>query len=157
MVMDVMNAAIRLGELHGLFGTFERSGIRHRLSLFADDVVLFTKPIAEEAVAAVQILNAFGMASRLRCNLGKSSASPIRCANIDLQHVLSALSCPLKEFPMQYLGLRLSPARLSKTQLQPLVDKIAGHVPTWKAGIFERSGRLILINSTIAATHSITC
>jgi hypothetical protein len=32
------------------------------------------------------------------------------------------------------------------------VDKIAGHIPTWKASMLERSGRLILIDSSIVAT-----
>ncbi|KAK1694879.1 hypothetical protein QYE76_011576 [Lolium multiflorum] len=52
----------------------------------------------------------------------------------------------------KYLGLLLSPIRLSKTDLQPLVDKLARHVPTWKSKLLERSGRLVLINSTLTAT-----
>jgi hypothetical protein len=49
-------------------------------------------------------------------------------------------------------GLPLSPVRLTKADLQPLVDKLAGQIPTWKAAMLERSGRLILIDATLAAT-----
>ena len=152
MIIDVLNAAFQLAEECGLFESLERVGIRHRLSLFADDVVLLIKPIPEEAEAALQLLRVFGEASGLRCNLAKSSASPIRCEGLDLRQVTTILSCPIKPFPIQYLGLPLSLVRLSKTDLQPLVDKIAGHVPTWKASLLERSGRLVLLDSTLTAT-----
>ena len=126
--------------------------MRHRLSLFADDVAIFIKPSVEEAQAAIDILRLFGSASGLHCNLGKSSISPIRCEEVDLQPVLDVLECPIRNFPIQYLGLPLSVGRLSKSDLQPLIDKVAGHVPTWKAGLLKKSDRLILMDSTLTAT-----
>jgi hypothetical protein len=135
-----------------MFSVFERSRIRHRLSFFADDVVLFIKPNQEEAQAALQLVTAFGVASGLHCNLLKSLVSPIRCRDEDVQTTTTVLNCPVKPFHVKYLGLPLSLVRLTKADLQPLVDKIAGHVPTWKASLLERSGQLILIDSTIAAT-----
>ena len=126
--------------------------MRHRLSLFADDVVLIIKPSVEEATAAIGLLQLFGNASGLHYNLTKSSVSPIRCEGIDLQPILEVLACPVREFPIQYLGLPLKIGRLTKSDLQPLVDKVAGHVPTWKAGLLKRSGRLILMDSTLTAT-----
>jgi hypothetical protein len=117
--MNVLTAAVKLGEAQGLFAEFERSGIRHRLSLFADDVVLFIKPSEEEAQAALQLVEAFGVASGLRCNLNKSSVSAIRCTEENLRQVTDVLQCPAKPFPIQYLGLPLSPVRLTKADLQP--------------------------------------
>jgi hypothetical protein len=78
--------------------------------------------------------------------------SPIRCEQIDLAPIVDLLNCPIKAFPIQYLGLPLSPIRLSKTDLQPLVDKLARHVLTWKSKLLECSGRLVLVNSTLTAT-----
>ncbi|KAK1631503.1 hypothetical protein QYE76_005818 [Lolium multiflorum] len=71
---------------------------------------------------------------------------------MDLQNLLNVLQCPIKNFLVQYLGLPLSLVRLSKRDLQPLVDKVAAHVPRWKAGMLERSGRLVLVDSTLTAT-----
>ena len=88
--------------------------MKHRLSLFADDVVLLIQPSASEAAAALQLLIVFGMASG---NLNKSSVSPIRCEGLNLQPVLDVLDCPLKQFPITYLGLPLSSIRLTKNQL----------------------------------------
>jgi hypothetical protein len=65
---------------------------------------------------------------------------------------MDILRYPLQQFDVQYLGLPLSLVRLSKRDLQPLVDKVAAHVPTWKAKLLERSGRLVLVNSTLSAT-----
>jgi hypothetical protein len=152
LMMDVFNAVIKFAEQNGIFSPFARSGIRHRMSLFADDVVLMIKHVLAEAESAQEILHYFGEASGLRCNLAKSSASPIRCEDVDLQSLLNVLQCPIKKFPVQYLGLTLSLGRLSKRDLQPLVDKVAVHVPTWKAGMLERSGMLVLVDSTLTAT-----
>jgi hypothetical protein len=109
-------------------------------------------PEKVEAEAVVQILQTFGAASGLHCSLAKSSASPISCEEIDLQPILAVLQCPVRHFPVQYLGLPLSLVRLSKRDLWPLVDKVAGHVLAWKASLLERSVRPILLDSTMAAT-----
>ncbi|KAK1686028.1 hypothetical protein QYE76_046876 [Lolium multiflorum] len=77
LMMDVFNAVIKFEEENGLFSPFARSGIRHLMSLFANDVVLMIKPVPAEADAARQILHSFGEASGPRCNLAKSSASLI--------------------------------------------------------------------------------
>ena len=143
LVIDVLNVVFRLAEEWGLFTPMTDCEVRHRLSLLADDVVLFNKPTMAEAATAIQILELFGGASGLRCNLMKSSASPIRCDGIDLQPILQVLGCPLKTFQIQYLGLPLSVGHLTKAEIQPLVDRLARHVPSWKASLLQRSGRLI--------------
>jgi hypothetical protein len=100
--MDVLTAVIKLVEYQGLFHAFEKSGVRHRLSLFADDVVMFIKPTREEATTALQLVGTFGVASGLRCNLAKSSASPspIRCTEQELLDTMQVLDCPVKPFPV---------------------------------------------------------
>jgi hypothetical protein len=119
--------------------------------LFSDDVVLLIKPSVGEASAVVELLRQFGEASGLNHNLEKRSVSPIRCDGVDLQPALDILGCPIKAFPIQYLGLPLSIYRLSKADLQPLVDKIAGGVSAWTATLLKKSGRLVYINAKLAA------
>jgi hypothetical protein len=87
LIMDVFTASIRLAEEHGIFMPFERSGIKHHLSLFADDVVMPIKPSTAEVEVAIQLLQHFGKASSLHCNLMKSSASPIRCHTSHYSHL----------------------------------------------------------------------
>lgn len=61
------------------------------------------------------------------------------------------LGGPVNEFPIRYLGLPLSTSPLSKKDLQPLVDRIARYIPSWKASLLKIGGRLILVNSTLMA------
>ena len=49
-----------------------------RISIFADDVALFVKPLRQDLETVQLILNAFGEASGLKVNYAKSSAIVIR-------------------------------------------------------------------------------
>jgi hypothetical protein len=44
---------VKLAEEHGLFSPFKSSGTKHRMSLFADNVVILMKPSLLEAEAAL--------------------------------------------------------------------------------------------------------
>jgi hypothetical protein len=67
---------------------------------------------------------------------------------IDLQPVLEVLGCPVKSLPGT--GPSFVVTRLSKTELQPLVDKVAGNVPTWISSHLKKGGRLVCMNSKLA-------
>jgi hypothetical protein len=47
--------------------------------------------------------------------------------------------------PMRYLGLPLSLKKLTRDQLQPIIDRIAGQLPGWKADLLTKPGRRILV------------
>ena len=59
-------------------------------------------------------------------------------------------------FPIRYLGIPLGLRKLGKTELQPLVDKVANRLPIWKANLLNRAGRTVLIKNTLSAipTHT---
>lgn len=153
LVIDILTAIIMRGEQEMLFGSLDRWGIRHRLSVNADDVVLLIRPLVSEAEAVVGLLKAFGADSGLHCNLAKSFASLIRFDEANLQAILHTLACPVKCFPVRNLELPLSAKQLTKNDLQPYVDRAAGHLPTWKASLLRSTGRLVLINSTLTAIY----
>ena len=44
LVMDVLNAMMDYAELNGVFEKLDRWGVRHRLSLYADDMAIFLRP-----------------------------------------------------------------------------------------------------------------
>ena len=54
----------------------------------ADDATIFINPLKEDLEATTAILHEFGKISGLHINLQKSSVHPIRCQDIDLDHVL---------------------------------------------------------------------
>jgi hypothetical protein len=57
----------------------------------------------------------------------------------------------LQSFPCKYLGVPLSTKQLSKTDLQPLVDRVVAGLTTWKAGLMTRAGRAVLVRTNMSA------
>uniref|UniRef100_A0A8R7K072 Reverse transcriptase domain-containing protein n=1 Tax=Triticum urartu TaxID=4572 RepID=A0A8R7K072_TRIUA len=101
----------------GLLEPLAHIGMRQRLSIFADDVVVFIKPKPMELHICKNILVMFGEASGLRINMVKSVALPIRCNDQEAAMVCEGLGCPRGNFPIKYLGLPLSLRKQSAAQL----------------------------------------
>jgi hypothetical protein len=51
----------------------------------------------------------------------------------------------MSEFPCRYLGLPLFLKKLTRDQLQPVIDRIADQLPGWKADLLTKPGRWILV------------
>jgi hypothetical protein len=64
--------------------------------------------------------------------------------------VTSLFPCQLVEFPIKYLGIPLSVAKLPRSALQLLVDRVVDRLKTWKGRLLCRSGRLTLIKMTLS-------
>jgi hypothetical protein len=114
----ILSSMFMAAENRGLLQSLGGADIRSRVSIYADDVVLFIKPIDADLNCAKMILNCFGSASGLVTNMLKSSAIPIRC---DVQQVLagcSVLQCSPASFPCMYLGLPISDKKLRKCDLK---------------------------------------
>jgi hypothetical protein len=51
----------------------------------------------------------------------------------------------------KYLGLPLSVKKLTKEQVQPIIDRIADQLPGWKANLMTKIGRKILVQSMLTS------
>jgi hypothetical protein len=127
------------------------STIKHRISLYADDVVVFVSPVETYLILIKTILDLFLRATGLVANFVKSQAFPIHCDERNTDMIAELLGCAVASFPCTYLGVPLSSGRLSKAAMQPLVVKVANRIPAWKGRLLNRSGRLILVQSTLCA------
>jgi len=145
LVMDVLNQMFTRAAEVGLLQPLSRRPIQHRISLYADDVAIFLQPNAADINLSLQLLNLFGDASGLRTNVQKSNVLPIHCAEDDLAPIQNLLPCEMLEFPCKYLGLPLTIKKLTKTQVQPIIDKIADQLPGWKADLMTRAGRVVQV------------
>jgi hypothetical protein len=96
----------------GLLQPLAPRALQHRVSLYADDVVIFLRPAAMDINVILDCLQLFGDASGLRTNVQKSSVYPIRCGDQDLAMLKNMLPCELAEFPCRYLGLPLAIKKL---------------------------------------------
>jgi hypothetical protein len=75
----------------------------------------------------------------------KNSVFPIRCDATKRAVVQQLLPCELSDFPCRYLGLPLSLKKLTKDQVQPIIDRIVDQLPGWKADLLTKPGRKVLV------------
>lgn len=151
LVMDVLNNLIGKACTEGLLQPLSTRCIHHRVSLYADDVVVFLRPVASDLEMMDALLQLFGAAMGLKTNIQKSCVSPIQCSEDDLAMVETHFPCEIQEFPCKYLGLPLSLRKLTRVQLQPLIEKVADHLPGWKADLLNRVGRATYVQSVLTS------
>jgi hypothetical protein len=152
LAMDVLSSLFRAAKCRGLLHSLEGAGVRNRLSIYADDVVLFVKPIEDDLkCVGVMLLNCFGSASGLVTNMNKSYAIPIRCEEHVVQEGYNVLRCSLAAFPCSYLGLPISDRKLKRIDLMMWIDKIADRLPNWKARLLNLAGRTTLVRFVLSA------
>ncbi|KAM0866294.1 hypothetical protein ACQ4PT_042721 [Festuca glaucescens] len=149
--MEVLTAAIKKATEVHFFANMAGISELQRISVYADDVIIFCKPVRAELASVKAILQMFGDASGLCVNYRKTSATLIRGQEGDAERVMEVLGCEMEEFPIKYLGMQLALRPLTKAEWQPMIDKVIHCVPAWQRGMIEKSGRLILIKSVIAA------
>jgi hypothetical protein len=139
------------GVLENLFDNLASMSPLHRISVYADDVVLFLKTESQELWAVRHILSLFGEASGLQVNYRKTTATLIRGSEEQEERTTRIIGCELAKFPIKYLGMQLALRPLTTAEWQPLLDQVVKSVPTWQRGLIRREGRLVLINSVVAA------
>lgn len=99
----------------------------------------------------MEILTAFGQASGLITSASKSAVYPIQCDHLDVEDIMQWFHCQIKSFPCTYLGLPLHIKRLRRVDLQPLIDKMATRLPTWKSRLLNKARHLRLMNSVMSS------
>jgi hypothetical protein len=150
--MDALAGMFRLAEQLGVLESLRLAGIKHRISLYADDLVVFARPESRDLQAVHAILRCFGGASGLHVNLAKSAAAPIRCSSAMVDNIAPDIACPLMQFPCVYLGLPLSIGRLRKGDLELVLDKLAAKLPHWKARLLTKEGRVTYVHAIMTAS-----
>jgi hypothetical protein len=125
--------------------------IPFRVSMYADDMVLFQAPTQVDLQMAKAILELFEKASGLGCNVAKCQMVHIHCSHEQVALAQDLFPCPIKDFLMVYLGVPLSTGKMAKSVFQMMIDRMVDKLPAWKGCLLHRNGRLMLIKSTLAA------
>ena len=138
--MHYLQQLFQLAMENGSLSALRGQHAKLRLSLYADDVVIFLNPVKEEMETVIQIMRSFGDATGLRINLEKSSAASIQCQDIDLDQVLSAFLGQRVGFPITYLGLPSVLGRLRLVHIQPVQDKALAKLAGWQCKLLNPEG-----------------
>lgn len=151
LAMDVLNRLFEIATEEGWLSPLKGHHARLRLSLYANDAVVFTNPRREDISCIMQIMIAFGEATGLKINMSKSIVAAIRCSGIDMEEVLSDFSGARVGFPMQYLGMPLTLARTRLVHLRYIQDRVKDKLAGWQGKLITVAGRKELIKSVINA------
>lgn len=151
LVMDILGHLVIKAKEEGLLLPLSSRPLRHRISIFADDVVLFICPEASDIEVTLDILQLFGDASGLRNNIQKSNVFPIRCGENEMAAVHDLLLCGISFFLCKYLGIPLSLEKLTREQIQPIIDWIADQPPGWKSDMMNRDCRRIQVQYVLSS------
>jgi len=128
-----------------------RRALQHRISLFADDVVIFLRPSASDIEITLDSLQIFREASCLKTNVQKSSVLPIHCTEEDKATLQEHLPCLISDFPCKYIGVPPSRLKLTKARIQPIIDKIGDRLPSWKADLLTKAGRKVFVQFVLTS------
>jgi hypothetical protein len=84
LAMDTLGFLFSKAEEAGLLQPLSTTQRLHRVSMYADDVALFLHPLADDILAALEILHLFGPSSGVQNNESKSNVYPIQCSEEDI-------------------------------------------------------------------------
>jgi hypothetical protein len=79
LVMEALSAKFRRVDSWSLFQPLGSRPIPHRVSLYADDMMLFVAPRQQDLNLVRSILLAFEGVSGLGCNMAKCQMAPLCC------------------------------------------------------------------------------
>jgi len=151
LIMEVLNHLISWLDEQGFLTPLGITALPFRISLYANDAVMFVVPKVEDLLVVKAAVQVFGKASGLFSNLDKSVATPIGCSEQEMTLVRYTLSCKIENFPCRYLGIALSMYKLKRLDEQRLVDSVASRIPQWKGRLLNMAGKTALAKATLSA------
>lgn len=122
LVMEAFNLSFQWMDREYMFTRLP--GLVKRISLYADDVVVFLAPVAHDLLSLRSLLQLLGQASGLFTNLAKCVATPLHCSEEMVAAVQQVLSCRVEHFPSKYLGIPLSIFRFLRASEQSLTTAL---------------------------------
>ncbi|XP_010534653.1 PREDICTED: uncharacterized protein LOC104810153 [Tarenaya hassleriana] len=116
---------------------------------FADDVMIFTTGDAQSLVHVKEILATFSGYSGLHLNMAKTEIFLGGMTQQEASDLSASLGIQVGTLPVRYLEVPLSHSRMSKSDYQPLLDRIKAKLTSWTTKKLSYAERIQLISSVI--------
>jgi hypothetical protein len=139
LVMEPLYRMFKKAQELNLLNKISKGCHAFRASLYADDVVVFIKPIADLQVTLCILQTT---------NLDKTQTFPIQCTGINM-NFLAQFNFTLSNFPYIYLDLPLHFKKIPKACLYELIQKIANMLPGWKINYLSYPSRELLVKTVL--------
>ncbi|MBN3294582.1 LORF2 protein, partial [Polypterus senegalus] len=119
--------------------------IEHKISLYADDVLLYLQNSQSSLSQAIELINSFSRVSDYSINWLKSTVLPINFSFVN------SLNTQLESGNITYLGIHVSPrlADLTKLNYIPLLKKVEDDLARWKSLPISLMGRVATIKMMV--------
>ncbi len=121
----------------------------HKISLYADDVLLYISNITDSVKECLKLFDNFGKLSGYKINWNKSLLMPLNlAAKSEIQNLPTTI--PVSD-QFNYLGIRVFPSlsRISKWNYQSLLDKIKSDLLCWSPLCLALHGRIATVKMNI--------
>uniref|UniRef100_A0A3B3HTW8 Reverse transcriptase domain-containing protein n=1 Tax=Oryzias latipes TaxID=8090 RepID=A0A3B3HTW8_ORYLA len=142
LFIEPLAAAIRQSrDIEGI----QTKNLEHKISLYADDVLLFTPNSQSSICQIISLINRFSSVSEYSINWSKSTILPINC------NYLNPSSMKIQTGNIKYLGINIS-SRLSdllKLNHTQLLKTSEADLTRWKTLPISLIGRVATIKMTI--------
>lgn len=118
---------------------------------YTDDTLIFLNCSYEAIIQTKHILQLFEQATGLSINYHKTIFLPIAIQPDMAQELDDALGTTVSSFPQTYLGLPLSPNKISVNDCLPLLSSCDKHLFEWHASLLNRARRLTLSTAILSS------
>jgi hypothetical protein len=118
---------------------------------YADDTLLFLENDMDKASILKWLLVCFEQMSRMKINYDKSDLLTVGVDEDRANDFAKLFCCKRCDFPIKYLGVPLHFNKLTRKDLQPVVDKILKRIAGWRGRLVSYAGRLILLIACLAS------
>lgn len=120
---------------------------------FADDVILCCKGEYRSVYMMLQGFKHFSDVSGLEINENKSEIYTTGMDAAEVRRIADVSGFKIGQIPFKYLGIPISPKRLSTKDCMILVDKMTARVRSWSSRNLSYQGRLVLVNAVLNSIH----
>jgi hypothetical protein len=149
MLAVLIERAKNLGCIDGLVPHLVDDGLS--ILQYADDTILFLEDDLGKAKGLKLVLSAFEMLSGLKINFHKSELFCFGEAKNRTEEYIRLFGCKEGDFPFRYLGIPMSPRRLSNGDWRLVEERFQKELSSWKGKMLSSGGRLVLINSVLSS------
>lgn len=150
MLMEVLSRLLDKAESDGAFVLHPKcSSPKLTHLLFADDLLVFSDGSSNSTAGIKSVMDQFKDWSGLDTNEAKSEIFYGGFTATEAASLCALSGYRRGEFPTRYLGLPLSPKRISAATLQPFIDRITSKLHSWTVKLLSFAGKVTLISSVI--------
>jgi hypothetical protein len=118
---------------------------------YADDTILFIEDDLEKAKGLRLVLSAFEKLSGLKINFHKSELFCFGEAKNKTEEYIRLFGCKEGDFPFRYLGIPMSPRKLSNGDWKWSSKDFRKKLSSWKGKMLSSGGSPVLINSVLSS------